>query len=166
MPRLSATTAAFTVMSKPVSEKEALIRLETLCARSEHCESELADKLRRWGIDTGSAVQIIESLRKRRFVDNRRFAISYVRDKYRFAHWGVRKITLGLRAKHISREIIDGTIDEIDREEYTESLRHIMRHKASTMTDADTFDGRTRLFRFAAARGFEPDLISKILREL
>ncbi len=152
-------------MSKPVSEKEAIVRLEALCARSEHCESELADKLRRWAIDPATAIQIIESLRKRRFVDNRRFAVSYVRDKYRFARWGVRKITIGLRAKRISREIIDEALGEIDREEYTDGLRHILRHKASTMPDADTFDGRTRLFRFAAARGFEPDLIAKILRE-
>lgn len=141
-------------------------RLEALCARSEHCEYELRTKLRAWMIGPDDAETIIRSLRKRRFVDDRRFSEAFVRDKYRFARWGRRKIEMALRVKRVDNDIITVALDGIDHTDYIEGLRHIVSHKAATMEDAATYEGRTRLFRFAVARGFEPEEVAKIIMEV
>lgn len=144
---------------------EALVRLEELCARSEQCTFELRQKLSRWSIPPTEAAQIIEALVQRRYADDSRYASAYVRDKYRFARWGRRKIANGLYTKRIPREIIGQALDrDIDSDEYADILRDLLHAKARSITEGNTYAGRTRLFRFAASRGFETELIVKCIR--
>ena len=58
---------------------------------------------------------IIARLVKERFVDERRYAAAYVREKMSCSGWGRRRIEMGLRAKGIPQEYIDlvrKTVDE------------------------------------------------------
>ena len=87
--------------------EQALMRLESLCARSEQSTWELRQKLMRWGIDDAASGKIIEQLVKTKFVDDCRFAHAYCRDKFRFSRWGKVKITNGLVQKRISKEYIN-----------------------------------------------------------
>ena len=80
---------------KQISAENALMRLEDLCARSEHCEYELREKLRQWNVPAGDATGVLATLRKARFYDNRRFAEAFVRDKLIYNRWGKRKIFIG-----------------------------------------------------------------------
>jgi len=93
-----------------------------MCARSEHCEWELKEKLKRWMISSADAEEILMVLRKGRFYDDRRFASAYVRDKMLYNRWGRRKIVYGLMAKRIPRELIGEALDEIDEEMYRNVL--------------------------------------------
>lgn len=151
---------------KPITPDNALRRLEDLCARSEQCSGEARKKLYNWGIQAKDTEQIISSLIERRFIDDRRYCRAFVRDKLMFSHWGKRKIKLSLIQKRIDRNIIDFELEQIDIDIYTDILKRIVLAKARTIKDADTYEGRTRLFRFAASRGFEPDLISKLIRDM
>lgn len=139
--------------------------MEALCARSEQCSFDIETKLRRTGLSYGQCIEIIESLQKRRFIDDRRFATAFVNDKYRFARWGKRKIKLALAQKRITGDIASEAIESIDMTQYIEILRELMKSKSRSINEGNTFEGRTKLFRFAASRGFEPDLISNIIRE-
>ncbi len=151
---------------KPITPENALLRLETLCARGEHCEYELRRKLVIWGISDTDRERIIKSLRTNRFVDDARFARSFVSDKYRFAGHGRYKIRLALMAKRIDRDVIDEALSEIDQEVYEDKLRHILELKLARTADSDTFEGRTKVYRFGVSRGFEPELVSRQLREI
>ena len=153
------------IQRKTVTPQQALVRLEELCARAEHSSGEMRQKLRRWCIAPTDADKIVESLVSRRFIDDSRFAGAYVRDKVEYGGWGRRKIALGLYQKGVARDIISDALDRIDPEHYESRLREIIDRKRRSTADADTYDGRTRIFRHAASRGFEPDLIAKILRE-
>lgn len=147
---------------KPV---EALKRLESLCARSEQCESELLTKLSRWGISSDMAEKILARLRAERYVDNGRFARAFVRDKYLFQHWGRQKIRAALRLKRISDGLIDSAIDEeIDEETYRRNAIELLHAKIRTMKEPQSYDNRMRLLRFAYGRGFESVLIIKLLK--
>ena len=153
------------IQRKSIGTAIATTRLENLCARAEHCESELAEKLRRWGIGASESAEIISGLRKHHFVDNARFARAFVRDKYRFARWGRMKIRMALAAKRISKEIVDEALEEIDEDIYTENLRHIIAAKARSLgEETSSYEGRTKIYRFAISRGYESSLISKILK--
>lgn len=149
---------------RPITPDKALARLEDLCARSEQSTGEAARKLAGWGIASQDAAKIIASLVERRYIDDRRYCHAFVKDKFRFARWGKRKIYAALSLKRVDKALISEALDEIDEGEYYVSLCEVIAAKARTMADADTYEGRTRLFRFAASRGFEPDLISRAIR--
>lgn len=142
------------------------MRLEALCARSERCTYELRSKLRTWGITTDAADRIIASLVKGRFADDARFARSFVNDKFRFAGYGRLKIRMALAAKRIERDIINEAIAQIDPDEYAARLREILAAKARRIDDIDSYEGRTKLFRFGASRGFESDAVAAAIREM
>ena len=102
----------------------------------------------------------------RRYIDDRRFSHAFVRDKLMFSHWGKRKIMMAMMQKRVDRDFIEEALDEIDDQIYFDILKKIVLAKARTINDADTYEGRTKLFRFAASRGFEPSLIAQVIREI
>lgn len=123
-------------------------------------------KLRTWGVGSSDTDKIIESLKANRFVDDARFARAFVNDKYRFAGHGRMKIRLALVAKRVERPIIEEALAEIDEEIYAARLRDILLAKIRRTADADTYEGRTKIFRFGASRGFEPDLVAAAIRDI
>lgn len=151
-------------MKRALTPAEATERLEILCARSEQCTSDLRRKLYNWGITSGASDKIIEQLECDRYVDDTRFAKAYVRDKYLFSGWGRMKITAGLIAKRIPRHIIDDAMLEIDARTYAMNAFKAIRNKLRSLpADMPRHDSRTRLMRFAISRGYETQLIIRIL---
>lgn len=148
---------------RTVTPENAIVRLETLCARAEHCTYEMMTKLRNWGISGDDAEKIINHLTDNRFVDDLRFAQSFVRDRYRFSGHGRRKIAMALAAKRIPRDIIDSALDEIDPEIYFDNLRHIVSRKAAGL-DLSVYDDRNKLYRHAISRGYESDLTVRAIK--
>lgn len=145
---------------------EALNRLEALCAKAEHCSWEVRRKLATWKIGADDAEKIVQRLVDHRFVDDGRFARAFARDKFMFSGWGRRKIEAQLRARRIPAALIAKAMDEgIDPAQYETAARALVKRRAAAMADADTYGGRTRLFRAVAARGFEPELVARIIRE-
>ncbi len=153
-----------TTVKKQPTAAQALQRLQTMCAKAEHCRWELKRKLRLWNIGADDAEAIMDSLTKTRFVDDTRFAKAFARDKFIFSSWGRRKIEAALRQRQIDAVTIAAAMEQIDPDEYEAAARRLIERHAGTMADADSYDGRTRLFRFAAARGFEPELVARIIR--
>lgn len=144
---------------KPVSPDVALVRLETLCARSEQCTFELRQKLFRWGIAQADADKIVKSLEERRFVDDARFAPAFVRDRVLFGGYGRVRIRLELARRKIPREIADAALAQIDETQYGEKLLSIVRSKAQRIKDIETWEGRNRLYRKIVSRGFESERV-------
>lgn len=148
-----------------LSAQKAEEHLENLCSRSERCSAEVVQKLRQWGVSSAEARAILERLIKRRFVDDARFTAAFVRDKAVYNRWGRIKIRLALRQKRIDDQLIADAIGtEIDEQAYMQTLTDLLRAKARSMGEGNTFDNRTRLMRFAASRGFEPALIATALK--
>lgn len=56
-----------------IDEKEALQRLTLLCSQSEHCESEMLEKMRRWEIPDDARARIMATLIEERYIDHDRY---------------------------------------------------------------------------------------------
>lgn len=151
---------------KQLTEENALARLEATCARSERCTYELMTRLRGWGITGPAAERIIDDLTERHFVDDERFARAFVNDRYRFGNQGRFKIRMALVAKHLPRRIIDTALNVIDPDIYRGNLERLLRSRASQTNDLDTFEGRTRLYRYGVSRGYESSLVAETLRSI
>ena len=147
----------------PLDAEKALVRLEELCARSEQCSWDLKEKLRRWKVEPPYE-PIIESLSERGFVNDERFARAYVRDKYRFDHWGRLKIVKGLIAKRIDRNTIDIAMREIIARDYALNCFNLLKAKRKSLSpELSSYEMKQKMLRFAAARGYEPNLVIRLL---
>lgn len=152
-------------MIRQLTPQQALERLQNLCARSEQCEHDIREKLRRWKIAPNITEMILERLRKERFVDNARFARAFTRDKQRFSHWGRIKIIAVLRAKRIDQTLISAAIDEeIDESEYRNSALKILRAKIPAIKESKSYEGLNKLYRYAIGRGYESNLVMQLLK--
>lgn len=151
---------------EPMKPEVAQAKLEELCAASERCSWELMTKLHRWGIRGAEASAIIDRLAKDRFIDDERFARAFVTDKYRFSRWGRIKIRAALYAKRVPSWMIDEAMDEVDDREYADNLLQLLRAKRRAIgEEAATYEGRTKLFRYGASRGYELPLIASAIKD-
>lgn len=153
------------ITKKTLTPEKALYRAATLCSKCEQAEHDIRIKLKSWGISADESDTIIQRLIDEKYIDEERFALAFTRDKSRFDGWGRVKITYQLRLKHISQKAIDHAIAEIDEEAYTQSLRHILQAKMRTLKGKEPLQAKASLLRFALSRGFETDLIYRLLPE-
>lgn len=151
---------------KNLTPEQALVKAESLCARTEYSRFEMLEKLKKWGLTRTEAESIIESLVERRFVDDHRFAAASVRDKYRFSGWGTRKIRQWLMMKRVPPEVIEEALQNIDMEEYMSVLNRFLATKAKSIKAETVQEFRNRLFAVALGRGFESGLIAVAMRNV
>ena len=150
-------------MKKEITEQEAFLQLATVCAQAEHCEKEMRDKLKRWGIDESAQNRIIQQLINERYIDDERYARAFIKDKIRYNKWGRRKVQQGLWLKHIDPEIQQRVLDEIDDSEYLDVLRPLLKQKRKTIKAQNDYELNQKLVRFALGRGFTFDIIRQCL---
>lgn len=155
------------IKRRQITPEEAKARLEVLCARAEKCTYELRTKLRAWQVHPAEAERIISELEEARFVDDARFARAFVRDKMRFERRGRLWLRQALAAKRIGRDLINEAFDEIDEGEYLNNLEHTLRQRLGRNPElGETFEGRTKVYRYGITRGYEPELVGRVLREI
>lgn len=152
-------------MKKPVDTAAEANRMRDLCVRSEYCTDDIRRRLIKRGVSPDDADKIIATLVDEHFIDNRRFARAFVRDKYRFSGWGRYKITTALYAKRIPDTIITEALSEISLNQYAATAMKVMRTRLRLMSpDMDPAEKREKLYRFGLSRGYESRLIAKILK--
>lgn len=150
---------------KTISVEKAQERLEALCVRSEHCTAEIRRKLQQWAIEQTAADKIVAKLVERRFVDDRRYAEAFVRDKLRFSYWGRIKIAMHLRANRIDGDVIKEALLHIEETQYLEILRKVITTKSRSV-DMSDYAERQKLYRWGVSRGFESPLVAAEVRRL
>lgn len=154
-----------TARKKDITPANALVRLQELCARSEQCSHEILTRLHGWGIDGPTAARILALLRRDRYVDDRRFASAFVRDKVVFNRWGRAKVRLSMIQKRLDHDIITDALDEIDPDEYRSALIEVIAAKARMLPETESYESRSKLLRHAVSRGFETSMAIKIIRQ-
>ena len=149
---------------KEMTENEARLRLETLCAASEQCSHDMEEKLRRWQLPEEARARIMAHLTAERYVDDERFCRAFVKDKIRYNKWGRRKVEQALFMKHIPSELSRPILDGVDDDEYLRVLRPLIASKRRTIRAADDYEARAKLVRCALSRGFTYDLIRQCMK--
>lgn len=149
---------------KPMSPQVALDRCRDLCSRAEMSPHEILKKLARWGVAPSSSAKIIELLKRDRYLDEERFARAFVLDKMRFNLWGRIKIKMALSQHCLDSDMVAAALDKIDPREYLGQLRQVIAARSRLMPRPLSYDDKMKVARYAAGRGFESDLIFKVLR--
>ena len=150
---------------KPLSPEEAYARTSTRCARQEQCRADVTGYLYKCGVDSHTAQRITDRREAEGFIDEARYAAAFTHDKVLYNGWGRIKIRQALQQKGIAAEDINSAFANIDEGEYTKGLKTLIEQKRRTLKEADEFLLQQKLARFAAGRGFEADLIFRLLGE-
>ena len=145
------------------SEKEAYLTLAALCAQAEHCQWEMLEKMRRWEVPEEAQARVMQRLVKERYVDDGRYAQTFVKDKIRYNKWGRRKVDQALWQKHIDEDIRKRVLDEVDDEEYLSVLRPLLKQKRKSTKANNDYELNQKLMRFALGRGFTFDIIRQCI---
>ena len=150
-------------MKKETTEQEAYLQLAALCAQAEHCQQEMRDKMKRWGMAPDVQERVIARLVKERYIDDERYARAFVKDKIRYNKWGRRKVQQGLWMKRIDADIQQRVLNEVDDAEYLAVLKPLLKQKAKSVKAESDYELNQKLVRFAFGRGFTYDIIRQCL---
>ncbi len=143
-----------------------LAKMQKICAKNEHYTFEIQKKLSNFEINSDEISEIIEVLTKEKFLDDQRFANAFAIDKLKFNYWGKKKIAFELKMKKIDNFFIQNALNSLDEEKYCEVLENELRKKLKSLKTSNLREIKMKLFSFAQTRGFESDIISKVLGKI
>ena len=149
-----------------MNKDKALSKAMQLCSGREYASSEIRMKLNEWDVPLSDIEWVIEQLHNEKFIDDFRMARYYSNDKLRFNKWGRIKIKIMLQQKGVDNEAINAAMNQLNMDEYTRILKEELIKKKNTIKDNDDFVVRAKLSRFATGRGFEADLIFRVMDKL
>ena len=143
--------------------KDALERAATYCSRRETSSGQLRLKLKEWEVPEEFWEPLVIKLVEQKFVDDRRFAELFVREKFRLNRWGRIKIAYMLRQQGIGEELIQQSLETIDEESYERVCRELIAARSPRIKEKNPYSRKGKLYRYVSGRGFEADLIYRIL---
>ena len=126
----------------------------------------MKEKMTMWGIDEDAQQRVVEYLVANRYVDDRRYARSFVNDKLKYNKWGPRKIEQSLWMKHIDESILREALDDVDNEEYISVLRPLLTSKRKTTKAETDYEMNQKLLRFAIGRGFTFEQVKEVIDDV
>lgn len=147
---------------KTKTAQQALQSLMRLCARSEKSTGDALRLMRTWGVPEAEHRGVLDKLIADRYIDNRRYAEAYAREKSRLAGWGERKIAMQLRLKGVERETISAVLAEVLQDDsMAERLHDKLQKKMRTVKAANDYELRGKLLRYALGLGYDYDMAAE-----
>ena len=139
--------------------------LSLQCARREYCVSDIRRKaLQRLEFDASATEEVVSALVADGYVDDRRYAAAYAREKSALSGWGPVKIRSALLARGVARDAVLEALEEIDPERAAANLEKVLETKWRTLRDDP--QGRLKLIRFALSRGYDYEPIRSLIERI
>ncbi|MBZ4668927.1 MAG: recombination regulator RecX [Defluviitaleaceae bacterium] len=136
--------------------KDVALKFLSYRARS---EKELRDKLISKEFDPVTIDRVIEFLKRYDYVNDEKFAKSYVRERIRLKFEGRKKLIYDLKQKGIKQEIIDHVLNNTDINEIDHALK-LLEKKVPDKTELGLKE-KQRIYQFLLRKGFSYDIIQK-----
>ena len=152
--------------AQPLTPDLVLDKMAKYCAYQERCVKDVRDKLKTFDLPQDEKEKILDYLLDNRFVNDERFAKSFVRGKINQSGWGLNKIRFHLMQKGIAKEIIDEALGQTDEDLYRQRLIDILKTKCKTVKAENDFERKRKLAAYAMQKGFEASLVWGVLKEL
>ena len=134
------------------------------CAYQDRCTQEVRNKLATFDMTDSEKEKIMQLLVDEGFIDDERYASTFVKSKTHLKKWGVNKIRISLKLKGLSDEIISNALSEIDPEMYREELMKVL--KAKKINETDPYKRKAKLAQYAIQKGYEPTLVWEAVKNL
>jgi len=149
-----------------LSYQQILKNAAVVCSKSDKCSSDMIGSLRQRGLSDEEITAGIDFLINEKFIDDKRYTLHFVHDKFKFNKWGKVKIAYMLRQKHIAQHLIEKSLDSIADEDYEKTICELLKAKVKSVKGANDHERKGKLAVFAQGRGFESDIAYRIAGEI
>ena len=156
----------FEKKKKSFTVNEIKRKLENYCVYQDRCHKEVEQKMREYQVIPEARELILLSLMKDNFLNEERFAKSYARGKFRIKSWGKQRIVRELKFRDISAYNLKTALKEIDATEYIATIYRITENRNAVISESDIYKRKKKLIDFLMRKGFEYDLIYKVVNEV
>ncbi len=140
-----------------------LNRASRYCAEQDRAEFDVRRKLNDWEVPHEIHNEVVETLKKEKFIDETRFACTFVRSKFRNNRWGRIKIAYALRQKNIPEDIIGESLKEIKEDDYRSALKELAAKKANSVKSDSDYEKKQKVAQSMASKGYETGLIYEVV---
>jgi regulatory protein len=145
---------------------DAWLKVQRYCAYQERSHYEVREKLYSWGLYRNEVDAIMADLITEGFLNEERFARAYVSGKFRMKQWGRIKIKLKLKEKRVTDYCIRKGMEEIDEDEYLETLRALIDKKNAALNEPNEYIRYNKSSKFVIGKGYESQLVWEVIKEL
>lgn len=153
-------------LQKTYTVEEAKRRLERYCVYQERCHKEVQQKLRDMRMIPEAQDLIIVHLLEHNFLNEERFAKSFVRGKFTMKQWGKVRLRLELKQRAIHKTLIDAAINDIKDEDYDSVFDTLAKKKVAQLQEQNLQKKRKKLADYLLYRGWESHRVYDKIREL
>jgi len=151
---------------KTFTVEQAIKKLEHYCAYQERCHQEVRRKLKEMNMIPEAADIIIVHLLEHNYLNEERFAKTFVRGKFNIKKWGRRRLTLELKKKDISKFNVNQALREISDDEYVDIFNDLAEKKANSILETNILKKKKKFINYLLYRGWEPHLVYEKANEL
>ncbi len=109
--------------------------------------------------------EILEQLKAEKFLDDRRFSISYARGRFYQKKWGRIKILRGLLSHGIDESLAEEALREIGSADYYQLIRDLILQKRGSFEKKPGAVEMDKTYRYLRSKGFEVELILPELKK-
>jgi len=145
-----------------------LQKAASYCAYQERTQEEVRQRLKKWNVWGEESDEIIAELITQNYLSEERFAKTYAGGKFRMKNWGRMKIKQELHRRGLSEYSIEKGMKEIGDKAYVEGLKELLEKKKLLLerSETDKYKLKQKLVRFALGKGYESELIWKMIEEM
>ncbi len=140
--------------------------MEYYCAYQERCYKEVEEKLYSYAVTVSEKEAILTHLIEQNFVNEERFAQSFVRGKHNYKLWGKNRIINELKYRNISSRIIEIALKELPETTYFSNFHALAEKNWENSTERKGPKKNKKFVDFLLRKGYETSLIYEKLREL
>jgi regulatory protein len=140
-------------------------KMKHYCAYQERCHQEVLQKAQALGATKHQADEISVILIQEGFLNEERFAQSFVRGKHRIKRWGRLRLTAELKARQISPRNIDTALKEIDPDEYEKAFHELAQKCWEELAGQPILTRKKKCHDYLMRKGYEAELIRSFLED-
>lgn len=129
-------------------------------------EKELQERLAGKRYEPEVIGDVLVKLVKANLVNDQEFANNYARDKLSISRRGPRRIYFELIRRGIAKDIADQATKLINKDEELEVAQVLLQSRQRQWAKLDPLARKRRAIGLLARRGFSPNILSQLLKEL
>lgn len=145
---------------------EALIKVEKFCAYQERCAFDIKKKLDKLAVPHSIQNRIIEILKEKDFLNEKRYCELFIRSKINQNSWGAQKIIQELKKRNITDTLINTELANIPDAKFEKNLSLLLQKKIKSYQKDEISIIKQKLIRFAYSKGYSYNITEKILKEI
>ena len=136
------------------------------CEYAERCKYDVSKKCYALKIPKTEVPAYMEQLEKAGFLNEKRYVKTFIDSHFTNKKWGAAKIRAALSSKGIKDTQYKTLLQEIDKEDYYATALKLAEKKTTIIKAKSPQDHRMKLMRFLMAKGFEQEVIKRVMKKI